>query len=190
MLRMSGRDERPMTNEAPPGCEVARRDRLIAVSGQADFDSFGQVAHPGDARAQVVAVVGRIRERIEFAAGSSHERRARRRAGPSGDAGGDRGDRDDQPAAKGRAAASSASQGVPVSGGASSRTLRCCSGPSEWNARGRSTLPGRDDLPELSVRRAEARCSLPVGRQGSRHLSSFHTADCDLPATPPSAGRW
>ena len=54
-----------MTNEAPPGCEVARRDRLIAVSGQADVDSFGQVAHPGDARAQVVAVVGRIRERIE-----------------------------------------------------------------------------------------------------------------------------
>ena len=54
-----------MTNEAPPGCEVARRDRLIAVSGQADFDACGQVAHPGDARAQVVAVVGRIRERIE-----------------------------------------------------------------------------------------------------------------------------
>ncbi len=54
-----------MTNEAPPGREVARRDRLIAVSGQADFDSFGQVAHPGDARAQVVAVVGRVRERLE-----------------------------------------------------------------------------------------------------------------------------
>ena len=62
MLRMS---TRPMTNEAPPGCEVARRDRLIAVSGQADFDSLGQVAHPGDARAQVVAVVGRVRERLE-----------------------------------------------------------------------------------------------------------------------------
>ena len=54
-----------MTNEASPGTEVARRDRLIAVSGQADFDSSGQVAHPGDARAQVVAVVGRIRERLE-----------------------------------------------------------------------------------------------------------------------------
>ena len=54
-----------MTNEAPPGREVARRDRLIAVSGQADFDSLGQVAHPGDARAQVAAVVGRVRERLE-----------------------------------------------------------------------------------------------------------------------------
>ena len=54
-----------MRNEASPGCEVARRDRLIAVSGQADFDSFGQVPHPGDAGAQVVAVVGRIRERLE-----------------------------------------------------------------------------------------------------------------------------
>ena len=54
-----------MTNEASPGCEVARRDRLIAVSGQADLDSLGRVPHPGDARAQVVAVVDRIRERIE-----------------------------------------------------------------------------------------------------------------------------
>ena len=54
-----------MTNEASPGCEVARRDRLIAVSGQADLDSFGQVAHPADARAQVAAVVGRIQERLE-----------------------------------------------------------------------------------------------------------------------------
>ena len=54
-----------MTNEASPGCEVARRDRLIAVSGQADFDSLGQVPHPGDAWAQVVAIVSRIRERIE-----------------------------------------------------------------------------------------------------------------------------
>ena len=62
---MNGRDERPTTAEASPGREIARRDRLIAVSGQADFDSFGQVAHPGDARAQVVAVVGRIRERFE-----------------------------------------------------------------------------------------------------------------------------
>ena len=65
MLRMSGRDERPMTNQAPPGCEVARHDRLIAVSGQADFDSFGQVPHPADPRAQVLAVVRRIRERLE-----------------------------------------------------------------------------------------------------------------------------
>ena len=56
-----------MTDEASPGREVARRGRLIAVSGQADFDSFGQVPHPGDARAQVVAVVDRIRERIEKA---------------------------------------------------------------------------------------------------------------------------
>ena len=62
---MNGRDERPMASEASPGCEVARRDRLIAVSGQADFDSFGQVAHPADARAQVVAVVGRIQERLQ-----------------------------------------------------------------------------------------------------------------------------
>ena len=54
-----------MTSEASPGCEVARRDRLIAVSGQADLDSFGQVVHPADARAQVAAVVGRIRERLE-----------------------------------------------------------------------------------------------------------------------------
>ena len=54
-----------MTNEASPGCEVARRDRLVAVSGQADLDSFGQVTHPADARAQVVAVVERIRERLE-----------------------------------------------------------------------------------------------------------------------------
>ena len=62
---MNGRDERPRTDEAPPRCEVARHDRLIAVSGQADFDSFGQIPHPADARAQVVAVVGRIRERLE-----------------------------------------------------------------------------------------------------------------------------
>ena len=48
-----------------PGCEVAHRDRLIAVSGRADFDSFAQVPHPADPRAQVVAVVGRVRERIE-----------------------------------------------------------------------------------------------------------------------------
>ena len=54
-----------MTSEASPGCEVVRRDRLIAVSGQADLDSFGQVAHPADPRAQVAAVVGRIRERLE-----------------------------------------------------------------------------------------------------------------------------
>ena len=64
-LRMNGRDERPTTGEASPGREIASRDRLIAVSGQADFDSFGQAAHPGDARAQVVAVVGRIRERLD-----------------------------------------------------------------------------------------------------------------------------
>ena len=50
---------------AIPGCEVARRDRLIAVSGQADFDSFAQAPHPADPRAQVVAVVSRIRERLE-----------------------------------------------------------------------------------------------------------------------------
>ena len=62
---MNGRDERPITGEVPPGCEVAYRDRLIAVSGQADFDSFAHVPHPGDPRAQVVAVVGRIRERLE-----------------------------------------------------------------------------------------------------------------------------
>ena len=54
-----------MTNKASPGCEVARRGRLIAVSGQADLGSFGQVAHPADAWTQVVAVVGRIRERLE-----------------------------------------------------------------------------------------------------------------------------
>ena len=54
-----------MTNEASPGYEVARRDRLIAVSGQADLDSFGQIAHPADPRAQVAAVVRRIRERLE-----------------------------------------------------------------------------------------------------------------------------
>ena len=54
-----------MTNRASPGCEVARRGRLIAVSGQADLDSFGQVAHPADPRAQVAAVVRRIRERLE-----------------------------------------------------------------------------------------------------------------------------
>ena len=54
-----------MTDEASSGCGVARRDRLIAVSGQADLDSFGRVAHPGDVRAQVVAVVDRIRERLE-----------------------------------------------------------------------------------------------------------------------------
>ena len=62
---MNGRDERPITGEASPGCEVVCRDRLIAVSGQADFDSFAQIPHPGDPRAQVVAVVGRIRERLE-----------------------------------------------------------------------------------------------------------------------------
>ena len=62
---MNGRDDLPRTDEAPPRSEVARRDRLIAVSGQADIDSFGQVSHPGDPRAQVVAVVGRIRERLE-----------------------------------------------------------------------------------------------------------------------------
>ena len=62
---MNGRDEPTMTSEAAPGCEVARRDRLIAVSGQADLDAFGQAAHPGDARAQVIAVVDRIRERLE-----------------------------------------------------------------------------------------------------------------------------
>ena len=56
-----------MTNEASPRCEVARRDPLIAVSGKADIDSLGQVAHPADARAQVVTVVGRIRERLERA---------------------------------------------------------------------------------------------------------------------------
>ena len=54
-----------MTKEASHRCEVARRDRLIAVSGQADLDSFGQVAHPADARAQVVAVVDRIGEQLE-----------------------------------------------------------------------------------------------------------------------------
>ena len=54
-----------MKDEASPGCEVARRDRLIAVSGQADCDSFGQVPHSADPRSQVAAVVGRIRERIE-----------------------------------------------------------------------------------------------------------------------------
>ena len=62
---MNGRGERPTTNEPPRRCEVARRDRLIAVSGQADLDSFGQVPHPADARAQVAAVAGRIRERLE-----------------------------------------------------------------------------------------------------------------------------
>ena len=62
---MNGRDERPRTDEAPPRCEVARRDRLIAISGQADFDSFGQIPHPADAWAQVIAVVVRIRERLE-----------------------------------------------------------------------------------------------------------------------------
>ena len=54
-----------MTNRASPGCEAARRGRLIAVSGQADLDSFGQVAHPADPRAQVAAVVRGIRERLE-----------------------------------------------------------------------------------------------------------------------------
>ena len=54
-----------MTNKASPGCEVARRSRLIAVSGQADLDSSGQVRHPADPRAQVAAVVRRIRERLE-----------------------------------------------------------------------------------------------------------------------------
>jgi len=62
---MNGRDEQPITNEAPRRCEVGRRDRLIAVSGQVALDSFGQIPHPADARAQVVAVVGRIRERLE-----------------------------------------------------------------------------------------------------------------------------
>ena len=55
-----------MTGEASPGCEIARRGRLIAVSGQADFDSFAHVPHPADPRAQVVAVVGRIRKRLEM----------------------------------------------------------------------------------------------------------------------------
>ena len=54
-----------MAGEASPGCEVTRRDRLIAVSGQADIDSFAQVLHLDDPWAQVVAVVGRIRERLE-----------------------------------------------------------------------------------------------------------------------------
>ena len=54
-----------MTNEASPGCEVARRDRLIAVSWQADFDSFAQIPHPADPWAQVIAIVDRIRERLE-----------------------------------------------------------------------------------------------------------------------------
>ena len=54
-----------MTKEGSHRCEVARRDRLIAVSGQADLDSIGQVAHPANARAQVVAVVDRIGERLE-----------------------------------------------------------------------------------------------------------------------------
>ena len=62
---MNGRDAHPVTDEASISCEVARRDGLIAVSGQADLDSCGQVAHPADAQAQVVAVVGRIRERLE-----------------------------------------------------------------------------------------------------------------------------
>ena len=62
---MNGRDDLPRTDEAPPRREVARHDRLIAVSGQADFDSFGQVPHPTDPRAQVLAVVRRIRERLE-----------------------------------------------------------------------------------------------------------------------------
>ena len=43
-----------------------------------------------------------------LAAGSSLERRARRRVGLSGDAGGDRGDRGDRPAARGRATVSEA----------------------------------------------------------------------------------
>ena len=54
-----------MTNRASPGCEAARRGRLIAVSGQADLDSFEQVAHPADPRAQVAAVVRSIQERLE-----------------------------------------------------------------------------------------------------------------------------
>ena len=62
---MNGRDEPPITGEASPVCEVVRRDHLIAVSGQADIDPFAQVPHPADPRAQVVAVVGRIRERLE-----------------------------------------------------------------------------------------------------------------------------
>ena len=62
---MNGRNERPITGEASPVCEVVRRDRLIAVSGQADLDPFAQVPHPADPGAQVVGVVGRIRERLE-----------------------------------------------------------------------------------------------------------------------------
>ena len=62
---VNGRDGRSSTGEASPGCEVVRRDHLIAVAGQADFDSFAQVPNPGDPRAQVVAVVDRIRKRLE-----------------------------------------------------------------------------------------------------------------------------
>ena len=62
---MNGRGHRPKPGDASRSCEVARRDHLIALSGQADLDSFAQTAHPGDPRAQVVAVVGRIRERLE-----------------------------------------------------------------------------------------------------------------------------
>ena len=82
---MNGRDERPITGEASPGCEVVCRDRLIAVSGQADFDSFAQIPHPADPRAQVVAVVGRIRERLDVGAGALHggaEARSRRFSPP------------------------------------------------------------------------------------------------------------
>ena len=51
-----------------------------------------------------------VRSRRFLAAGSSLERRARRRAGLSGDAGGDRGDRGDRPAARGRTTVSEASR--------------------------------------------------------------------------------
>ena len=62
---MNGRDERSTTGEAASDCEVVRRDCLIAVSGQADLDSCAQVPHPVDPGAQVAAVVGRIRERLD-----------------------------------------------------------------------------------------------------------------------------
>ena len=62
---MNGRDERSTTGEAASGREVVRRDCLIAVSGQADLDSCAQVPHPADPGAQVAAVVGRIRERLD-----------------------------------------------------------------------------------------------------------------------------
>ena len=50
---------------SPDRCEVACRDRLIAVSRQADVGACAQVPHPADSRGHVVAVVGRIRERLE-----------------------------------------------------------------------------------------------------------------------------